>query len=97
MTDIILLEEKKQFQSKNYKVSFSLFLFIVILIGLMVIGYISSNIVLMKLGKITNIFIQYLFFMVMQEISSIRDIIKTNRDMLILFSMSLFSLSASKS
>jgi len=50
MTDIILLEEKKQFQSKNYKVSFSLFLFIVILIGLMVIGYISSNIVLMKLG-----------------------------------------------
>lgn len=50
MTDYILLEEKKQFQSKNYKVSFSLFLFVIILIGLLAIGYISSNIVLMKLG-----------------------------------------------
>jgi cell division protein FtsL len=50
MTDYILADEKKQFQSKNYKTTFSLFLFIIILIGLLVIGYICSNIVLMKLG-----------------------------------------------
>jgi|LDZT01.1.fsa_nt_gi cell division protein FtsL len=50
MKDIILIGENNQFQEKNHKLSLSLFLFIVILISLLVIFYICTNIVLMKLG-----------------------------------------------
>lgn len=44
------IEENGQFKEKNHKVSFSFFLFIIIIISLLVIGYICSNITLMSLG-----------------------------------------------
>jgi len=50
MREIIFIEENNQFQGKNHKISFSLFLFIIIIVSLLVISYICSNIVLMKLG-----------------------------------------------
>ncbi|MDD4363180.1 MAG: hypothetical protein PHD33_03095 [Atribacterota bacterium] len=50
MKNIMLIEENNQFQRKNHKVSFYIFLFIIFVVGLMVIGYICSNIALMKLG-----------------------------------------------
>jgi len=50
MKDIILLEGNNQFQEKNHKISLSLFLFIIVMISLLVIFYICSNIMLMKLG-----------------------------------------------
>lgn len=50
MSDIMFIEENGQFQEKNHKVSFSFFLFIIIIISLLLIGYICSNTVLMKLG-----------------------------------------------
>jgi len=50
MKDIILFEENIQFQEKNHKISLSLFLFIIVMISLLVIFYICSNIMLMKLG-----------------------------------------------
>jgi cell division protein FtsL len=46
----LFIEENSQFKERNHKVSFSFFLFIVIIISLLVIGYICSNIMLMKLG-----------------------------------------------
>jgi len=50
MRDILFIEENGQFQGKNHKLSFSFFLFIITIISLLVIGYICSNILLMKLG-----------------------------------------------
>jgi len=50
MKDIIFIEENNQFKERNYKVSFSFFLCIVIIVSLLVVGYICSNIILMKLG-----------------------------------------------
>ena len=50
MREIIFIEENNQFQGKNHKISFSLFLFIIIIVSLLVISYICSNILLMKLG-----------------------------------------------
>ena len=50
MREIVFIEDNNQFQGKNYKISFSLFLFIIIIVSLLVISYIFSNIVLMKLG-----------------------------------------------
>jgi cell division protein FtsL len=50
MKDIMLIGENNQFQEKNHKLSLSLFLFSVILISLLVIFYICTNIMLMKLG-----------------------------------------------
>jgi cell division protein FtsL len=50
MREIIFNEENIQFQGKDHKTSFSLFLFIIIIVSLLVISYICSNIVLMKLG-----------------------------------------------
>ncbi len=50
MSDIMFIEENGQFQEKNHKVSFSFFLFIIIIISLLLIGYICSNTILMKLG-----------------------------------------------
>jgi len=50
MREIIFIEDNNQFQGKNYKISFSLFLFIIIIVSLLVISYICSNILLMKLG-----------------------------------------------
>lgn len=50
MKDIFFNGDNIQFQSKNDRVSFSFFLLIILLISILVIGYISSNIVLMKLG-----------------------------------------------
>ncbi len=50
MKGIMFIDENGQFQKNNYKLSFSLFLSIVIIISLLVIGYICSNIVLIKLG-----------------------------------------------
>ena len=50
MREIIFIEENNLFQGKNHKISFSLFLFIIIIVSLLVISYICSNIVLMKLG-----------------------------------------------
>ena len=46
----MFIEENGQFQEKNHKVSFSFFLFIIIIVSLLVIGYICSNTILMKLG-----------------------------------------------
>jgi len=46
----MFIEENGQFQEKNHKLSFSFFLFIIIIISLLVIVYICSNILLMKLG-----------------------------------------------
>ena len=46
----MFIEENGQFQEKNHKVSFSFFLFIIIIISLLVIGYICSNTILMKSG-----------------------------------------------
>jgi len=46
----MFIEENGQFQEKNHKVSFSFFLFFIIIISLLVIGYICSNTILMKLG-----------------------------------------------
>ncbi len=50
MKDILLFEDKSQFQGKNYKLFFSFFIVIIVIIGFLIIGYISSNIVLMRLG-----------------------------------------------
>lgn len=50
MKDILLIGENNQFQEKNHKLLLSFFLFILILISLLVIFYICTNIVLMKLG-----------------------------------------------
>jgi len=50
MRESIFIEDNNQFQGKNYKISFSLFLFIIIIVSLLVISYICSNILLMKLG-----------------------------------------------
>jgi cell division protein FtsL len=50
MKEMIFLEEDEHFQLKVHKVSFSFFIFIIIIVSLLVIGYICSNITLMKLG-----------------------------------------------
>lgn len=50
MREITFNEENGQFQEKNHKLSFSFIIFIIIFISLIIIGYIYSNIVLMKLG-----------------------------------------------
>ena len=50
MKDIISIEENGHFKEKNHKVSFSFFLFIIIIISLLAIGYICSNITLMSMG-----------------------------------------------
>ena len=50
MKSMIFAEENNQLKERNYKVSFSFFLCIVVMISLFIVGYICSNIVLMKLG-----------------------------------------------
>jgi len=50
MNDIIYSDKINQFQGKSHKLSFSLFLLTIILASLLIIGYICSNITLMKLG-----------------------------------------------
>lgn len=50
MNDIIYNDKISQFQGKSHKLSFSLFLLTIILASLLIIGYICSNIALMKLG-----------------------------------------------
>lgn len=46
----MFIEENGYFKGKKYKVSFSFFLSVVLIIALLVIGYICSNIFLMRLG-----------------------------------------------
>ncbi len=50
MKSIITMEENNQFSFKTNRLPFYFFIFSIILISLLVIGYICSNIVLMKLG-----------------------------------------------
>ena len=46
----MFIEENGYYKGKKYKVSFSFFLSVVLIIALLVIGYICSNIMLMRLG-----------------------------------------------
>ena len=50
MKDIVSMEESEQFLLKNHRLSFSFFIFSIIMVSLLIIGYICSNIILMKLG-----------------------------------------------
>lgn len=50
MKEIVLLEENSQYPLKVRRFPFYIFIFTIILIGLLVFGYICSNIILMKLG-----------------------------------------------
>lgn len=50
MKELLFFEDKSQFQGKNYQFLFSVFIVIIVIISFLIIGYISSNIVLMRLG-----------------------------------------------
>ncbi|MDD3656324.1 MAG: hypothetical protein PHI72_06090 [Atribacterota bacterium] len=50
MKDIVSMEESEQFPLKHHRLSFSFFIFSIIMVSLLIIGYICSNIILMKLG-----------------------------------------------
>ena len=50
MKSIMFVEGNNQFPLKAQRLSFSFFIFSIIIVSLLVIGYICSNIMLMKLG-----------------------------------------------
>ncbi len=50
MKSSVFIEENEQISGKNQRLSFSFFFLSIIIISLLVIAYIGSNIILMKLG-----------------------------------------------
>jgi cell division protein FtsL len=50
MRSTMFVEDNNQFPVKTQRLSFSFFIFSIIIVSFLVIGYICSNIVLMKLG-----------------------------------------------